>query len=145
MEYTFALIIHLFCSIIFLGFVFSDVVIFPILKKKLGEVEYQKIMEIIISRGIKIFPPAVLLLILSGGFMFSKYINSQDGLFNSNLQVLLMIKVSLVLIIALAIIYSLFCRFTNTKQLTFIKKHGHTLVLILGILIVILAKLMFVV
>ena len=145
MEYTLALIIHVLCAIIFLGFVFSDVVVFPILKKKLGEEEHQKIMQIIISRGIKIFPPAVLLLVLSGGFMFSKYINSEAGAFNSSLQIVLMIKVLLVLLIVLAIVYSLICKFTRLEQHPFVHKHGHTLVLVLGFMVVILGKLMFVV
>jgi len=102
-------------------------------------------MQIIISRGIKIFPPAVVLLILSGGFMFSKYINSEAGAFNSSLQITLMIKVALVVLIALAIIYSLACKFTKKEQHPFIKTYGHTIVLILGFAVVILGKLMFVI
>ncbi len=145
MEYTLALIIHVLGAIIFLGFVFSDVVVFPILKKKLGEQEHQKIMQIIISRGIKIFPPTVVLLILSGGFMFSKYINNEAGVFNSNLQIVLMIKVALVILIALAIIYSLVCKFTRFEQHQFIHKYGHTIILVLGFLVVILGKVMFIV
>lgn len=144
MEYSIALIIHILCAIIFLGFVFCDVVIFPILKEKLGEKEHQKIMQIIISRGIKIFPLAVLLLVLSGGFMFTSYINSELGAFNSNLQIILLIKVFSVLLIVFIVIYSLLCRFTNLKQHPYIHKHGHTIVLILGFFIVILGKLMFV-
>ncbi len=33
MEYTFVLIIHLLCAIIFIGFIFADVVVFPAVKK----------------------------------------------------------------------------------------------------------------
>ena len=145
MEYTIALIIHVLGAIIFLGFVFSDVVVFPILKKRLGEEEHQKIMQIIISRGVKIFPPTVLLLILSGVFMFSKYINTEVGVYNSSLQIVLLMKVFLVFLIALAIIYSLICKFTKRQQHQFIHKYGHTIILVLGFLVVILGKVMFIV
>lgn len=143
MEYTIALIIHVLCAIIFLGFVFTDVVVLTAVKKTMGKEMHEKVMNAIIKRGIKIFPPIVLLLIATGGFMFTKYINSQAGMFNTSLQQLLMLKVFLVLLIILGVIYSLYTKFTNTKPVAFME-HFHTYTLIAGFFIVVLAKYMFV-
>ena len=143
MEYTLVLIIHLLCAIIFIGFVFADLFVLPAMKKVLDEEGYQKVTNAISSRAIMIFPFSVLILVLSGGYMFSKYINSQDGMFNSSLQILLLIKVILALIIVSGILYSL-SRKILRKQPHPIMKHFHKFVLILGIAIVVLAKFMFV-
>lgn len=142
MSYTLVLIIHLFCAVIFIGFVFADVVVLPTMKKVLNEEEHQKVMNVISNRARKIFPLSVLTLVLSGGYMFSKYINSQVGVFNSSLQIFLIIKVILALTIVTGIIYSLSRKFLN-KQPHPIMKHFHKFVLVLGITIIILAKLMF--
>ena len=144
MEYTLVLIIHLLCAIIFIGFVFADLFVLPTMKKVLDEEGYQKVTNTISSRARMIFPLSVLILVLSGGYMFSKYINSQDGIFNSSLQIFLLIKVILALIIVSGILYSL-SRKILRKQPHPIMKHFHKFVLILGITIVVLAKFMFVV
>ena len=144
MEYTLVLIIHLLCAIIFIGFVFADLFVLPAMKKVLDEEGYQKVTNAISSRARMIFPLSVLILVLSGGYMFSKYINSQDGIFNSSLQIFLLIKVILALIIVSGILYSL-SRKILRKQPHPIMKHFHKFVLILGITIVVLAKFMFVV
>ena len=143
MEHSIALIIHLLCAIIFLGFVFADIMVLPVMKKVLDEEGYQNVMNAISSRARMIFPLSVLILVISGGFMFSKYINSELGVFNSSLQILLLIKIILALVIVTGIIYSL-SRKIFKKQAHPIMKHFHKIVLFLGICIVILAKLMFV-
>ncbi len=143
MSYTIALTIHLFCAIIFIGFVFADVVVLPAMKKALNEEEHQKVTNVISSRARMIFPLAVLILVLSGGFMLSKYINSELGVFNTSLQQLLMLKVLISLTIVIGIIYSL-SRKLLKKQPHPIMKHFHKFVLIMGIAIVVLAKFMFI-
>ncbi|AXX96112.1 MULTISPECIES: copper resistance protein CopD [Arcobacter] len=144
MEYILVQIIHLLCAIIFIGFIFADIFIFPAVKKKYGEETYDKMMNAIISRGIKIYPLIVIILITSGGYMFTKYINSEVGFFNTPSQILLLIKVFLVLLIVLGVIYTIFCKLTKIEPISFMK-HFHTYALILSIIIVILAKLMFVI
>ena len=144
MSYTIVLIIHLLGAIIFLGFVFADVIVLPAMKKVLNDEEHQNVMNSISNRARKIFPLTVLILILSGGFMLSKYINSELGIFNSSLQILLVIKFLLASIIASGIIYSLSCKFLK-KTPNPIMKHFHKFVLVVGIVIVVLAKVMFVV
>ena len=142
--YTLALIIHLFCAIIFIGFVFADVMVLPVMKKVLDTDTLQKVKTTISNRARSIFPPSVLILILSGGFMLSKYINSEVGFFNSPLQQLLVFKTLLASIIVAGIVYSLTCKFFKKQPATFMQ-HFHPFVLTVGIFIVILAKIMFVI
>ena len=142
MEYTLIQIIHLLGAIIFVGFIFADVVVFPAVKKKLGEDSHTKMINAIVGRGLKIYPPIVLLLIASGGYMFTKYINSELGIFNSSLQLLLLLKLLFVILIVLGVIYTMYCKLTKKEPISFMK-HFHTYALILSFLIVILAKLMF--
>ena len=97
MEYTLVQIIHLLCAIIFIGFIFADIFIFPAVKNKFGLETYTNMMSAIISRGMKIYPLIVLILISTGGYMFTKYINSEAGFFNTPFQMLLLLKVFLVL------------------------------------------------
>ena len=144
MEYTLVQIIHLFCAIIFIGFVFTDLFVLPVMKKVLKEDEYQKVSVAISSRARMIFPLSLLTLLLSGGYMIAKYINSELGVFNSNLQLLLILKVFLAVLIASGVVYSLvnkICKKTPHP----IMKHFHKFVLFSGIIIIILAKVMFIV
>ena len=144
MEYTLVQIIHLFCAIIFIGFVFADLFVLPVMKKVLKEDEYQKVNVAISSRARMIFPLSLLTLLLSGGYMIAKNINSEVGVFNSNLQLLLILKVFLALLIASGVVYSLVNKiFKKTPHP--IMKHFHKFVLFSGIIIIILAKVMFIV
>ncbi len=144
MEYTLVQIIHLLCAIIFIGFIFADIFIFPAVKNKFGVETYTNMMSAIISRGIKIYPLIVLILISTGGYMFTKYINSEAGVINTPLQLLLLIKVFFVILIVLGVIYTMFYKLTKKEPRKFMK-YFHTYALILSIGIVILAKFMFVV
>lgn len=144
MEYTFILIIHLLSAIIFIGFIFADVIVFPAVKNKLGEKFHKDMIEAIVGRGLKIYPTIVVLLMGTGGYMFTRYSNSELGYFSSNMQILLMIKVFFVLLIVLGVIYTMYCKLTKKEPVAFMN-YFHTYALVLGIAIVVIAKLMFVV
>lgn len=144
MEYTLILIIHLLCAIIFIGFIFADVIIFPAVKNKFGQEFHDNMIEAIVGRGLKIYPLIVLILMGTGGYMFSKYINSVAGYFNTSMQILLWIKLFFVILIVLGVIYTMYCKLTKTKAVGFMN-YFHTYALILSFLIVIIAKFMFVV
>ncbi len=144
MEYTLILSIHLICAIIFIGFIFADVIVFPAVKNKLGVEFHTNMIEAIVGRGLKIYPPIVLILMGTGGYMFSKYINSTLGYFNTSMQVLLWIKLFFVVLIVLGVIYTMYCKLTKTEPVGFMN-YFHTYALILSFLIVIIAKFMFVV
>lgn len=144
MEYTLILIIHLLSAIIFIGFIFADVIVFPAVKNKLGVEFHKNMIEAIVGRGLKIYPTIVILLIATGGYMFTKYSNSELGYFSSNMQILLMIKVFFVLLIVLGVVYTMYCKLTRKEPVAFMN-YFHTYALVLGIAIVVIAKLMFVV
>lgn len=143
MTYSIVLIIHLFCAVIFIGYVFADVIVLPAMKKVLDENAYKDVTTALSNRARMIFPFSVLVLVLSGGFMLSKYINSEAGFLSTSLQQLLILKVLVALVIVSGIVYSLSRRFLK-KTPHPIMKHFHKIVLVLGIIIIILAKLMFV-
>lgn len=140
--YPYAQVVHLFCAIIFLGFVFFDVVIFARTKGDLSQ-RFEQTKQAIVKRAIKIMPICLLLLILSGGIMMSNWVNSDIGYFNSPLQKIFMLKVAFALIIFLGVIFSLSCRFSGRQAPKFMQLHFHKIVLVLGFFIVLFAKLMF--
>jgi len=143
-SYNIALIVHLLCAIFFVGFIFADVVVFRGLLLRYTEEETQEIKETIYSYGVKIYPFFVLLLMGTGGYMFSKHINSTLGYFDTNLQILLWIKFFLVLCIVIGVGYALSCRFRGKQEAGFMKNF-HLFALVLGLTITVLAKVMFMV
>lgn len=142
--YPYANIIHLILAIIFLGYVFTDTVIISTLKGKFGAEIDKKIEQTLGAKSFKIFPISLLVIVLSGGIMMSKYINSTAGFFESDLQKILVVKITLASIIVLGVLYNLFTKLTGRKKIAFMQNHFHKLVLILGFFIVVCAKLMFV-
>ena len=141
--YPYANIIHLLLAIIFLGYVFTDTVMISALKDKFGKDTDQKINQTLGAKSFKIFPLSLLVIVLTGGMMMSKYINSDAGLFETTLQKLLVIKITLALIIVLGVLYNLYTKLTKKPKHPFMQEHFHKLVLVLGFFIVVLAKLMF--
>lgn len=139
--YPYFLIVHLVCAIIFLGFIFTDVVLFPVVRKQLDSNISEKIFKLISSRAIKIMPLCLVLLVISGGAMLSSYVNSKVGFFDTTTQQLLMIKVILALAIVVMVVVSLSYKIRNKPNP--LAKIIHPLALCLGFVIVILAKLAF--
>ena len=83
--YPYAQLIHLICAIIFVGFLFFDVIIFSRAKAKLPAEIAQKAQQAISSVAIKIMPLCVLLLVLTGGMMMRSWVGSKaGGYFESN-------------------------------------------------------------
>ena len=143
--YPYANIIHLVLAIIFLGYVFTDLAVLSVLKAKFDKQTQQKINQLLGGRSFKIFPLTLLTLILTGGMMLSKYMNSEVGYLESSLQKILLFKVILVLIIASGVGYNLYKKFTKGEKSHFMQHHFHKLVIVLGLAIVIAAKVMFLV
>ncbi len=142
--YPYANIIHLVLAIIFLGYVFSDVVLISSLKEKLTPQTNKEINQTLGAKSFKIFPLSLLVIVLTGGMMMSKYINSNAGFFETSLQKLLIIKIVLAFIIVLGVLYNLYTKISKKPKHPFMQDHFHKLVLVLGFFIVVLAKAMFV-
>ena len=77
--YPYAQIIHLFCAIIFVGYLFFDVIILRAASKKMPPELAQKAKQAIGSVAVKIMPICVLLLVLTGGMMMSSWVGSKAG------------------------------------------------------------------
>lgn len=140
--YPYFLVVHVICAIIFLGYIFSDVVLLTPIRKAVGNEVADKVFSVISKRGTKIMPLCVLLLVLSGGAMMSRWLNSDIGFFNTKLQILLSIKIALALTIVAMVAVSLSFKFI-IKRKNPLAKIIHPLALILGFFIVVLAKLAF--
>lgn len=139
--YPYFLILHLTCAIIFLGYIFTDVVLLSPIRKILGNEIANRVFSIISKRGIKIMPICVILLVLSGGAMISRYINKDIGFFDTSLQILLTTKLFFALCIVVMVAISLSCKFLGLKNP--LANIIHPIVLVLGVCIVLLAKLAF--
>lgn len=142
--YPYAQLIHLLLVIIFLGYIFFDVVISGVLYKEFSNKTVDTIKQTIGKRAIKLMPVILFFIILTGGMMMSSYVGSKLGWFNSPLQKLFMIKIFLALLILCGVILNLSRKFMGKKPLPFMKNF-HTFALICGFFIVVIAKMMFVV
>ena len=124
--YPYAQLIHLICAIIFVGFLFFDVIIFSRAKAKLPAEIAQKAQQAISSVAIKIMPLCVLLLVLTGGMMMSSWVGSKaGGYFESNLQIVFMIKVFAAFIALSTIVANLMCKFCSSPPGDFHRSHLH--------------------
>ncbi len=141
--YPYVHIIHLILGIMFLGYVFSDLAVISALKKKFSPEVRQEINQTLGKRSFKIFPLTLLFIVLTGGMMMSRYINSEVGFFETNLQQILVLKIVLALVIVSGVLYNLFSKVTNRPKSVFMQEHFHKLVIVLGLFIVICAKAMF--
>lgn len=142
--YPYANIIHLILAIMFLGYVFTDLVMISALKNRFNKETDKEINQTLGAKSLKIFPISLLAIVLTGGMMMSKYINSNAGYCETTLQKLLTVKIVLALIIASGVLFNLFIKFTGRKKPLFMQEHFHKVVLVLGFFIVVLAKMMFV-
>ena len=143
--YPYTHIIHLILAIMFLGYVFTDLTVISALKNKFGIDTEQEINQSLGKRSFKIFPISLLFLVLTGGMMMSRYINSSAGFFETDLQKILVFKMALVLVIVLGVLSNLYVKYTKAKKSNFMQNHFHKLVILLGFFIVVSAKLMFIV
>lgn len=135
-------IVHLFLAIVFLGYLFCDVFLITAIKYKLGDEAYMKAKSAISSKAFKIMPVCVFLLILTGGMMMSMYVSSSAGWFESSLQKMFWVKIILAFIIFGGVCLNLFCKFRKKPTYSFMKGF-HKFALLCGFLIVLFAKLMF--
>jgi hypothetical protein len=143
--YPYAHIIHLILAIMFLGYVFTDLAVISALKGKLDKENQQKANQLLGKRSFKIFPVTLLFLVLTGGMMMSKYINSTAGFAETSLQKILLFKIALVTVIVIGVGSNLYIKFTGGTKSNFMQNHFHKLVIVLGLFIVIAAKAMFMV
>ena len=139
--YPYFLLAHIVCAIIFLGFIFTDVVLLSPIRRLLGDEVADKVFAIISRRGVKIMPLCLVLLFLSGGAMISRYVGSTQGFFETPMQVMLVVKMLLAFAIMGMVIISLGCKFLGVRNP--LGRVIHPIALCLGFIIVVLAKMAF--
>lgn len=143
--YPYAQIVHLFCAIIFIGYLFFDVVVMKFVAKHITKAEFSKMQDAI--EGVTRFMPlVVLVLFLSGGMMASSYIGFEAGFCTTTFQKVFMAKIILASCIFLLVVMSLTFHFV-LKRPNPIGKYisMHTLVFAIGVCVTLLAKIMFMV
>lgn len=141
--YGIFLVIHTICAIIFLGFIFCDVVLLSPVRRVLGDEFADKLWSVVGRRGRKIMPLCVLALVITGGAMMTRWVSPTLGWFGTNLQTLLTIKIILALGIVAMVVTSLTFHFLLPHKKNPLANAIHPLALILGFFIVVLAKLAF--
>jgi hypothetical protein len=140
--YEIAKLFHLLGAVVFGGVLFVEVVLLPVLKKEFGEDMYKKIEKTIIQkRGIKIVPFFVLILYLSGFYMFHYHVKSLD--LSTSFGKLLILKVFLAILILVGVI-SAIVMFLRGKSESKIFDYIHIYAFALAFCVIILAKLMFI-
>ncbi len=127
--YFLFLIIHIFCAIIFIGYLFLEVVV-------LSKINFKP--QIFKN---KIIPLSLVLLVISGFFMIHKWLGSDIGYFDLAYQKIFILKIFLAFLIFVMIFTNLFFQFVLKRQLVF--KNIHILVLFLSIIIILCAKLIY--
>ena len=113
-------LIHLICAIVFVGFLFFDVIIFLRAKKKPSAEIAKKARQATSSVAIKIMPLCVSPLALTGGMMTGGRIGSKaGGHFGSNLQIAFITKVFAAFIALAAVVANLTRKFALARRATF--------------------------
>jgi len=141
--YELAKLVHLLCAVVFGGVVFTEVVLLPALKEKFGDDQFKEIEKTIIQkRGIRIIPVFVLFLYLSGFYMFHFYVKELD--LSTNFGKILILKVTLAVFV-LVLILTAITLFVRGKAGSRLFDYAHYGVLVLVFLIIISAKLMFII
>lgn len=139
--YPYAQIVHLFCAVIFVGYLFFDVVILKMAKKRLDSQTFTKAKDAIYKVEVKIMPFCFFILFLTGGMMMSRWVNSDMGYFSNSLQQIFMVKVILGFLIFFAISINLIFKFILKKPSPL--GNIHTFALVASFIAIFIAKYMF--
>ena len=90
--YPYAQIVHLFCAIIFIGYLFFDVVVMRFVAKSIDRDIFSRMANAIESKITRFMPLVVLVLFLSGGMMASSYIGLEAGFCTTTFQKVFMLR-----------------------------------------------------
>jgi len=130
-------LIHLFAVFVYGGFLFTDNLFFSRMAKELGPEEYAAIRERFMSRVRKVVPKSLIVIVLSGIYLFRETFGTvgPEGL--SDFQLMLCLKAFLGLWLGLRGILQVFF---GIQPLLF---KSHRLPFILVIVIIALSQIMF--
>ena len=132
---------HLICAIVFIGYVFFDVCIYPFAKKTVDVKTLEIVKKAYTKGSAKVFGTAFLLLLISGAYMAKDYFGGELGWWQSNFQKLLLIKIFVLLVMCFVTFISVFNVVILKKPDPF-GKFSHLIALVLCLIMVVLAKVM---
>ncbi len=140
--YEVAKLFHLLGAVVFGGVLFVEAVLLPVIKDEYGEETYKKIEKTIIrKRGIKTVPIFVLILYLSGFYMFHFHLKNLD--LSTTFAKILLLKVFLATLILIGVITAIIL-FIRGKSDSKLFDYIHIFAFVLAFTVIILAKLMFI-
>ena len=143
-SYSFFQILHLISAVIFGGFVFAEVVLFPSIGKLYGKHRQEEAEYAIVKRGIKIIPLFFATLLITGTLMYLDHIHSINEMFATPFNIVLNIKVFLVLLVTVGILTAIVLfNLGRSEGKLFLVIHYVAFVLVF--VIVVLAKVMYLV
>ena len=142
--YPYYQIIHLVSAVVFGGFVFAEVFLFPSIEKLYGKKHRNESEYAIVKRGIKIIPVFFVLLLITGVLMYLQHIHSIDELFATPFNIALNIKVFMVILTTIGIITAIVLFFTGRSE-SRLFEWIHHLAVVLVFAIIIMAKVMYMV
>ena len=103
-SYSFFQILHLVSAVIFGGFVFAEVVLFPSIGKLFGRQRQEEAEYAIVKRGVKIIPVFFATLLITGTLMYLDHVHTFSEMFATPFNIVLNIKVFLVILVTVGIL-----------------------------------------
>jgi len=137
-------LIHLISAVIFGGFVFAEVILYPSIEKFYGKKHREEAEYAIVKRGIKIIPLFFALLLITGTLMYLHHIHSIDEMFATPFNIILNIKLSLVILTVIGIVTAIYLFLTDRAHSKLFEVI-HYVAFVLVFSIIILAKVMYMV
>lgn len=131
MNYAFINFIHLFCAILFVGYVFCDAFIMPQSDFDSG------VKKIIMKKSALIYALIFIILIVSGFYLY--FFNH----FSTLALVFFSLKIFCIFLIFLSALFSIYKLRIKKQKDAFIIKYAHLIAVILCLFIVLFAKLVF--
>ena len=162
LVYKITLVVHLLCAMLFIGWGFAKLFVITPMREVLSCETYASVQGALSKKVWKIYPANMMVLILTGSFLFTKYVSFSEGLFPSIFQTMLIIKAILAYGIGTKVVYSITKRLlskdkngqsscgcsqakTNPEDPNPVQSSAYYYIFSAGVVIVLLAKLMFLV
>lgn len=147
--YKFVLLVHLTSAMLFIGWGFAKLFAVGPVKNSIGENAYANLQKALSKRVWRIYPPNMLVLISTGTILFFKYATFENGIFPTTFQTLLIVKALLAYGIGVKVVYSISQRIIfkvkNSKDPNPVESSAYYYIMAMGFIIVMLAKIMFMV
>lgn len=145
--YKIILIVHLFCAMLFMGWGFAKLFVIAPIKSTFGKDNFANLQKELSKRVWKIYPANMMVLIFTGTILSTQYLTFENGIFPTTFQTMLIIKGLLAYGIGVKVVLSitkrLLFKMKNAQDPNPVESSAYYYIFTLGVIIVLLAKLMF--